>query len=292
MTKSFWYRFLLFSCFFSALKSQTAGFTERTAFWETESKWVDSVFSTLTTDEKLGQLFMVAAYSNKDLKHVRDVRELIEKYSIGGLIFMQGGPVRQAKLTNYYQSLAKTKLLIAIDGEWGLAMRLDSTAQYPRQMTLGAIQKDSLIYFMGRRVAEDCKRMGIHVNFAPVADVNNNPGNPVISSRSFGENKYAVSKKALLYMAGMQDHGVLASGKHFPGHGDTDSDSHFTLPIVNHSPERMDTLELYPFKQLFARKLGSVMVAHLFIPGFDTTKNQPSTLSKPIVSDLLKTKLN
>ncbi len=260
-------------------------------FWSVESKWVDSVFASLNADEKIGQLFMVAAYSNKDMKHVREVRELIQKYNIGGLIFMQGGPVREAKLTNYYQTLAKTKLLIAIDGEWGLAMRLDSVPQYPRQMTLGAIQNDSLIYEMGKQIALECKRMGIHVNFAPVADVNNNPENPVISVRSFGENKYAVAKKAYMYMAGMQDNGIMANGKHFPGHGDTDSDSHKTLPTILHNTERLDSLELYPFKYLFERNLASIMVAHLNIPAYDTTQNQASTLSKKVVSDLLKTKL-
>jgi len=204
---------------------------------------------------------------------------------------MQGGPVREAKLNNFYQTKAKTPLLISIDGEWGLAMRLDSTPQYPRQMTLGAIQNDSLIYQMGKQIADECKLMGIHVNFAPVADVNNNPENPVISVRSFGEDKYAVARKAYMYMAGMQDNGVMASGKHFPGHGDTDADSHKTLPTIPHSYERLDSLELYPFKYLFDRDLGSVMVAHLNIPSLDTTQNRASTLSKNVVTDLLKNKL-
>lgn len=260
-------------------------------FWAIESKWVDSVFNSLTPDERIAQLFMIAAYSNKDNKHVREIRETIQKYNIGGLIFMQGGPVREAKLNNYYQTKAKTPLLISIDGEWGLAMRLDSTPQYPKQMTLGAIQNDSLIYEMGVQIARECKLMGIHVNFAPVADVNNNPENPVISMRSFGENKYAVAQKAAMYMAGMQDNGVLACGKHFPGHGDTDSDSHKTLPTIPHSIERLDSLELYPFKELFSKDLGSVMVAHLNIPALDTTANTASTLSKNVVTDLLKEKL-
>ncbi len=260
-------------------------------FLLSEEKWVDSVFASLTPEERLGQLFMIPAYSNKDMKHVREVRELIQKYKIGGLIFMQGGPLREAKLTNYYQGLSKTPLMIAIDGEWGLAMRLDSTPSFPKQMTLGAIQNDSLIYFMGKEIALECKRMGIHVNFAPVADVNNNPNNPVISMRSFGEDKYQVARKAEMYMRGMQDNGVLANGKHFPGHGDTDKDSHKTLPTILHNEDRLDSLELYPFKYLFERGLGSIMVAHLFIPAYDTTKNQASTLSKKVVTDLLKDKL-
>lgn len=257
-------------------------------FLKSESQWVDSVFNSLSPDERIGQLFMIAAYSNKDMKHVREIREQIQKYNIGGLIFMQGGPGREAQLTNYYQKMAKTPLLISIDGEWGLAMRLDSTPKYPRQMTLGAIKNDSLIYQMGRQIAKECKRMGIHVNFAPVADVNNNPLNPVIGMRSFGENKYQVADKAVMYMKGLQDEGVMANGKHFPGHGDTDSDSHLTLPVVKASKERMDTLELYPFKKLFNEGLSSIMVAHLYIPSYDTTKNTASTLSPIVVNGLLK----
>ena len=261
------------------------------AFLNTESRWVDSVFASLNSDQRLAQLFMVAAYSNKDMKHVAEIRELVEKYNIGGLIFMQGGPKREAKLNNYYQSKAKTPLLISIDGEWGLAMRLDSTPKYPRQMTLGAIKNDSLLFYMGKQIARECKRMGIHVNFAPVADVNNNPLNPVIGMRSFGENKYNVANKAVMYMKGLQAEGVMANGKHFPGHGDTDSDSHKTLPVISASKERMDTLELYPFRQLFDQGLSSIMVAHLFVPCYDTTKNTASTLSPYIIQDLLKKQL-
>lgn len=285
---------LFFSAFtFNAVKNRNfIQKSENPAFLQSESKWVDSVFNSLSSNERLGQLFMIPAYSNyKDLKAVRLVRETIEKYKIGGLIFMQGGPMREAKLTNYYQRISKTPLMIAIDGEWGLAMRLDSTPQFPRQMTLGAIQNDSLIYYMGKEIAYECSRLGIQVNFAPVADVNNNPNNPVISMRSFGEDKFKVAKKAEMYMRGMQDNGVLANGKHFPGHGDTDKDSHKTLPSILHTKERLDSLELYPFKYLFERGLGSIMVAHLFIPAYDTTKNQASTLSKNIVTDLLKNKL-
>lgn len=272
-------------------KKQFTPKPDKQPFWATEEKWVDSVLASLSPDERIGQLFMVPAYSNRDLKHVREVHELIEKYRIGGLIFMQGGPVREAKLANYYQTLAKTPLLMAIDGEWGLAMRLDSTPHYPRQMTLGAIQNDSLIYQMGKQIAKECTRMGLQVNFAPVADVNNNPENPVISVRSFGEDKYAVARKAYMYMAGMQDNGVLANGKHFPGHGDTDSDSHKTLPTIKHNAARMDTLELYPFRYLFERNLGSIMVAHLNIPAYDTAANQASTLSPKVVTDLLQNKM-
>lgn len=262
-------------------------------FLSTGTAWVDSVFNSLTVNEKIAQLFMIAAYSNKDKAsgHVDEITRLIEDYKIGGLIFMQGGPVRQAKLTNYYQSISKTPLLMAIDGEWGVSMRLDSTIRYPRQMMLGAIEDDRLIYQMGEQVALECKRLGIHVNFAPVIDINNNPANPVIGSRSFGEDKYNVVDKGYAYMSGMQDNNVLAVGKHFPGHGDTDIDSHKALPTINHSLARLNTIELYPFKQLIKKGLGGMMVAHLYIPVLDSTENTATTLSKKVVTDLLKNEM-
>ncbi len=260
-------------------------------FYLSDTRWADSVFKSLTSDERIAQLFMVAAYSNKDKTHVKEIKKLVEQYKIGGLIFFQGGPVRQAKLTNTYQLCSKVPLFVAIDAEWGLAMRLDSTTKFPRQMTLGAIQNDTLIYEMGAEIARQCKRLGMQINFAPVVDINNNPLNPVISNRSFGENKYNVTRKAVMYMKGMQDNGVLANAKHFPGHGDTDSDSHKTLPTVKSSRERLDTLELYPFKQLISQGLGSMMVAHLFVPSLDTALNRASTLSKKVVTELLKDSL-
>ena len=290
MNKSF--IFLISVLLFTAFSFQNPPKTKKDPdFLSLQNKWVDSVFNTLTPNQRLGQLFMVAAYSNKDLKHAKEIKDLVVDYNIGGLIWMQGGPVKQGKLANYYQSVAKTPLLYSIDGEWGLAMRLDSTIRYPKQMTLGAIQNDSLIYYMGRQIAKECKRLGIHVNFAPVADVNNNPLNPVIGMRSFGENKYKVAQKAYMYMQGMQDENVMANGKHFPGHGDTDSDSHKTLPYIGHSKERLDSLELYPFQYLFDRGLASIMVAHLSIPSLDTTKNLASTLSPNVVNELLKNKM-
>ncbi len=260
-------------------------------FLKVQQRWVDSVFQSLNADERLGQLFMVAAYSNKDNKHVKELRELIQTYHLGGLIWMQGGPLRQARLANYYQSLSKVPLLYSIDGEWGLSMRLDSTPRYPKQMTLGAIQNDSLIFEMGQQIARECKRMGLHVNFAPVADVNNNPNNPVIGMRSFGEDKLQVAQKAIAYMKGLQTEYVMANGKHFPGHGDTDVDSHKGLPLIPFNRQRLDSLELYPFKQLFNEGLSSVMVAHLNIPSLDTTKNLASTLSPAVVNGLLKNEM-
>lgn len=262
------------------------------AFLNVEGSWADSVFATLSPDERIAQLFMVAAYSNKDEAHVQQVENLVEKYKIGGLIFFKGSPLKQAHLTNRYQSKAKTPLFIAIDGEWGLSMRLDSTIRYPRQMQLGAIQDAGLVEKMGEQIGEQCQRLGIHINFAPVIDVNNNPSNPVINNRSFGENKENVAELGLAYMKGMQNQHVLACGKHFPGHGDTDTDSHKALPIIPYAYKRLDSLELYPFKKLIQEGLASMMVAHLYIPSLDATENQASTLSPKIVNGLLKDSLD
>lgn len=257
----------------------------------TPNSWADSVLKTMTLDEKIAQLLMVAAYSNKDAKHVREIDSLVTKYKIGGLIFMQGGPVRQAELYNRYQQKSKIPLLISIDGEWGLAMRLDSVVKYPWQMTLGAIQDNNLIYQMGVDIGKQCQRLGIQVNFAPVVDINVNPKNPIINARSFGENKNLVADKGVAYMKGMQSVNVLANAKHFPGHGDTDTDSHKALPIINHTKERIDSIELFPFKSLIAEGLASMMVAHLFIPAYDSSALTATTLSKSVVTHLLKDSL-
>lgn len=261
-------------------------------FMGIQTEWVDSVFSTMDLDARIGQLFMVAAYSNKDDAHKEEILELVDKYKIGGLIFFQGGPVRQAHLVNEYQSRSDIPLLVAMDAEWGIGMRLDSTIRFPYQMALGAVQDDQLIYTMGGEIARQFKRLGMHVNFAPVLDVNNNANNPVINFRSFGEDKYNVARKGEAYMKGLQDHRVLACGKHFPGHGDTDVDSHKDLPVISHDMGRLKDVELYPFMQLMEKGLGSVMVAHLSIPALDNTENLPSTLSAPIIDGLLKDTLN
>ncbi|HEY0745016.1 MAG TPA: glycoside hydrolase family 3 N-terminal domain-containing protein [Chryseosolibacter sp.] len=252
--------------------------------------WVDSVFKTLTPDEKIAQLIVVAAFSNRGEEHKEEILKLIREQKVGGLIFFQGGPVRESRLMNTYQAASKVPLLMAMDAEWGLGMRLDSTISYPYQMTLGAIQNDTLIYKMGVEVARQLKRAGLHINFAPVVDVNNNAENPVINFRSFGEDKYNVTRKAIAYMKGMQDNGILTSAKHFPGHGDTGTDSHHALPQITHSRQRLDTLELYPFRELIKAGVGGVMVAHLNIPALDSSRG-PSTLSRRIVTDLLRKEL-
>jgi beta-glucosidase-like glycosyl hydrolase len=253
--------------------------------------WVDSVFATLSSEEKIAQLIMVQAFSNMGKKHEDSLFRAVTKHKVGGMVVSLGGPVRQAKLMNNLQKASKVPLLLAMDAEWGLGMRLDSTISYPFQMTLGAIQDDSIIYQMGKEIAAHFKRIGMHVNFAPVVDVNNNPNNPIINFRSFGENKYKVADKGLAYMRGMQNNGIIAVAKHFPGHGDTDVDSHLALPLLNFTRARLDSLEMYPFKELINNDVGGIMVAHLAIPELDPTPNLPSTLSKPIVTEILKNDL-
>ena len=250
--------------------------------------WADSVLANLSPEERIAQLIMIPAYSNKDKVHVDSIAGLVREYGVGGIIFFQGGPVRQAQMINQFQQISKVPLMISLDGEWGLKMRLDSTVRFPYQMALGGLTGESLIYEMGAEVARQAKRAGINVNFAPVVDVNNNANNPVIGFRSFGEEKENVTSKSLAYMKGMQDNGILASAKHFPGHGDTNVDSHYGLPVLHFSKKRLKELELYPFQQLMDQGLGSVMVAHMEIPVLDSTVNSPSSLSKPIVTDLLK----
>ncbi|MBN2348986.1 MAG: serine hydrolase [Bacteroidales bacterium] len=255
------------------------------------SAWVDSVFNTLSLSDQIAQFMMVAAYSNRGPEHKAYISGLIKKYKIGGLIFFQGSPYNQALLTNSFQQVSEVPLMIAMDAEWGLAMRLDSTINYPRQMMLGAIQDEKLIYTMGEQLAEQMRLLGVHINFAPVVDVNNNPDNPVIGSRSFGEEYANVARKGLWYMKGLQDHKVIAVAKHFPGHGDTDTDSHLALPVISHERSRLDSVELFPFKELILSGVSGVMIAHLNVPALDPEENQPSTLSPLIVDSLLKNEM-
>ncbi|MGF1585378.1 MAG: glycoside hydrolase family 3 N-terminal domain-containing protein [Bacteroidales bacterium] len=253
--------------------------------------WADSVLRSLTPDERIAQLIMVSAYSESRYARDAELTELIKNYNIGGICFMRGGPVRQAIMTNRYQSAAKTPIMIAMDAEWGLGMRLDSTISFPQHLTLGAVRNNDLIYEMSADIARQMKRLGAQINFAPVLDVNVNPLNPVIGNRSFGEDKWNVSEKALFYMRGMQDNGVLAVGKHFPGHGDTDQDSHYTLPVIRHDRERFDTLELVPFVNLIDKGIGGIMTAHLHIPSIDSTAGLAASLSRDAVEGLLRDEL-
>ena len=257
-----------------------------------QKKWVDSIYNSMSIHEKVGQLFMVDVFS-KDSKDKTDlINSLIKDYYIGGIIFSKGGPVRQAKLSNQYQKISKTPLLMAMDAEWGLAMRLDSTFAYPWNMTLGAIADNKIVYDIGKQIGAHVKRMGMHINFSPVVDINTNPNNPIIGNRSFGEDRDNVTNKALAYMRGMQSTGILANAKHFPGHGDTDLDSHKILPTISFTKKRLDSIELHPYKRLFQEGLSSVMVAHLNVPALEKRKKFPSSISKAIVTDLLQDDLN
>ena len=230
---------------------------------------------------------MVDAFSSKGDAEFFRLEKLVKEQEIGGIIFSKGGPGRQAKMHNKLQEKSKIPMLVAMDAEWGLSMRLDSTYAFPWNMTLGAIESRNLIKQTGTQIGEHCKRLGVHINFAPVVDVNTNPDNPIIGNRSFGESKENVTVKGAEFMHGMQSTGVLASGKHFPGHGDTDKDSHKTLPSISFQKDRIENIELYPFKKLIKEGLASVMVAHLNIPSLIDTKGLPSSLSKQVVTDLL-----
>ncbi|MEE2801665.1 MAG: glycoside hydrolase family 3 N-terminal domain-containing protein, partial [Bacteroidota bacterium] len=250
--------------------------------------WVDSIYNQMTTRQKIGQLFMVDLFSNKEKAHIDKVRNLIKNHEIGGIIFSKGTPQLQAPLTNELQALSNVPLMIGMDAEWGLAMRLENTFAYPWNMTLGANPGDELTYEVGKRIGEHCKRLGVHINFAPDVDINTNPDNPIIGNRSFGEDRDNVTRKALAFMNGMQSVGVLASAKHFPGHGDTDQDSHKTLPTVSFDAKRINEIELYPYKRLIDNNLASVMVAHLNVPSLETRAGYPTSLSEKVVSGLLK----
>ena len=278
---------LIISAFVSAQSNHPLA----TKDFNAQQKWVDSVYNTMTLKEKVGQLFMPMVFSSQTDKEHQEIIKQIKENKIGGLIFSKGGPIRQAKLTNKYQAASKLPMLISIDAEWGLGMRLDSTVSFPWNMTLGAIKDNKLIKKTGYNIGEHCKRLGIHFNFAPVVDINTNPKNPIIGNRSFGEDRGNVTNKAQAFMQGMQEAGVLASAKHFPGHGDTETDSHKTLPTISFSEQRIDSVELYPYKQLIKNDLASVMVAHLNIPSLEPKVGFPSTLSGNIVTNLLKKKL-
>ena len=253
-----------------------------------ENQWVDSVFFSMDDNQKIGQFFMVAINPTHGEAHFKHIENLISTNHIGGLIFFQGEPSAYASLNNRFQSTTKIPLLIGIDGEWGLAMRVNSTMAFPKQITLGAIQDNALIYKMGGEIARQCKRLGIHLNFAPVVDINSNPNNPVIGYRSFGELRENVALKSSAYMKGMQNNQLLACAKHFPGHGDTQVDSHFTLPQVSYSAERLKNVELYPFQQLINDSIKTVIVGHLQVPFYDW---RPASLSQSIITNLLKNEM-
>lgn len=260
---------------------------EAPSFLRDTSAWVDSVFKSLTFEEKLAQLIIAPAFPDKDSAHFSHLFDLVKTYKIGGIIFFHGELQKTAQLSNDLQALAKTPLFMSIDGEWGLAMRIDSTLVYPKQIMLGAIGNDSLIYNMACDISCQLKRMGFQTNFSPVVDVNNNPNNPVINSRSFGENNNNVLSKGYAYMSGLQDNHIISFAKHFPGHGDTEVDSHLSLPIIPYTISRLDSVELKPFKYLINKGVSGIMVGHLDVPAYDTTCI-PSTISSKIIGGLLR----
>ena len=283
--------FLLISLAFQIINAQNNDNPLLTTDYENQQKWVDSIYNALSVKERIGQLFMVQVFSSQDEKTKQSIIKQIKEQKIGGLIYSKGGPVRQAKLNNELQAASKIPLLVGMDAEWGLSMRLDSTYAFPWNMTLGAISDTKLVEQAGKHIGEHCKRLGVHFNFAPVVDINTNPKNPIIGNRSFGENRDDVTIKSLAFMKGMQGAGVLANAKHFPGHGDTELDSHHTLPTINFDEKRIDSVELYPYKSLIKNGLSSVMVAHLNVPSLESRSDFPSSISKNIVTTILKENL-
>lgn len=255
-----------------------------------EQLWVDSVYNSLTLEQRVGQLINIRV-NQPNQKPLSTVEDDISRFNVGGMTFFRMNADEQVVYTNKFQSEAQTPMLVAIDAEWGLGMRVNKSISYPYQMTLGAIDSVGFLYEMGAQVARQCQRMGIHINFAPCVDVNNNPANPVIGVRSFGENPQSVAVKAGAYMRGMQDAGLLTSIKHFPGHGNTSTDSHMSLPTVYSSKKDVENVELYPFRTLVEGGATGVMVGHLYLPAIEPVPNTSSSLSKNIITDLLKEEL-
>jgi beta-glucosidase-like glycosyl hydrolase/CubicO group peptidase (beta-lactamase class C family) len=268
--------------------SQTEPSLYRLADRERMNQWVDSVFDAMSCDERIGQLFMLIADPRPERQNMQKLMQYIDSIKVGGILFSKGLPERQAEVTNRLQKASRIPLLIALDGEWGLSMRLSGTTRFPRNMMLGAIEDDRLIGLYGEEVGRQCREMGIHINFSPSLDVNSNAENPVIGTRSFSENPHAVADKGIAYAGGLEKAGVISVAKHFPGHGDTSEDSHYTLPLVGHDKEQLDSIELLPFKRYIRAGFAGVMTAHLYVPALDKTRNSPASYSQSIVTDLLK----
>lgn len=291
MNKFFFYTFLTISVFLSpeySAQYQPKNINKQEL--EKARQWVDKTYNSLSQDEKLGQLFITALYTNKDQNHINFVRQLVNKEKIGGIILMQDNAAQEIDLVNEFQGSSRVPLLIGMDAEWGLYQRIATAHKFPWAITLGAIQDDNLVYEMASKIASDAKRMGVNWDFAPVVDVNTNPSNPIIGNRSFGSDVQNVIRKGLAYSNGLQDNGVLAAIKHFPGHGDTDKDSHLDLPVVKHNIDRLNNTELAPFKALMDKNVGGVMVAHLYVPALESKTGVPASVSYSIITDLLKKK--
>jgi beta-N-acetylhexosaminidase len=254
--------------------------------------WVDSVFNSLTPDERIAQLIWIDVSGDEDLKKQFKVAELIRRNNFGGLVFFEGTAVKQTQLINYYQSLSRTPLMIAMDAEWGAGMRLDEVQPFPYNMTMGAAANDELIRKCASAMATQLKRLGVQVSFGPVADINTEPQNPIIGMRSFGESRDQVTRKSLAYMKGLQENGIIAVAKHYPGHGDTRSDSHLSLPLLPYPRQRLDSMELYPFKRLSDEGIGGIMTAHMHVPALDPNGEGPSSLSNNAVEGVIRKEWN
>ncbi|MDO5616021.1 MAG: glycoside hydrolase family 3 N-terminal domain-containing protein, partial [Cruoricaptor ignavus] len=254
--------------------------------------WANQTYNSLSQDEKLGQLFIVALYTNKGEQEIEKVRQLVINEQLGGLILMQDDAEKHIRLVNEFQAKSKIPMLIGMDAEWGLYQRIATAHKLPWAITLGAIQDKKLIEEMSAKIAEDGKKMGINWDFAPVVDVNTNPNNPIIGNRSFGSQVDNVVQSALAYSNGLQRNNMLAAIKHFPGHGDTNTDSHLDLPVVSHNLKRLHEVELAPFKTLMDKGIGGVMVAHLYVPALEKSKGVPASVSKSIITGILKEELN
>lgn len=257
---------------------------------DAESRWVDSVYCSMSVERRVGQLLNLRA-NNPNKPCFPEIQSLIKKYGIGGVTFFRTEAEKLLEQANQFQSISEIPLMVAIDGEWGLGMRLNDGISYPYQMTLGAIQNQELITEMGTQVAEQCRRLGINVDFAPDVDVNNEAKNPVIGMRSFGENPQQVAERGTRYALALQENGVLPTMKHFPGHGDTKSDSHETLPKVDKSLEAIQKTELYPFDYMIDKGIMGAMVGHLYLPAIEPIPNTSSSLSHNVVTELLKKKM-
>ncbi|MGW8316611.1 MAG: glycoside hydrolase family 3 protein, partial [Bacteroidales bacterium] len=266
-------------------------FRELPPYLQEDTRWADSITASLSLEEQIAQMIMIWAYSNQGPDHERAVLRQISKYKVGGILFFQGEPREQVRLTNRYQEASEVPLLIAMDGENGPGMRLRNTMTYPSMMSLGAISDNRLIYTMGQDIAAQFRRLGVQMNFAPVADINNNPFNPVIGTRSFGEQRENVAEKVVAYMQGMQEERLLVAAKHFPGHGDTGGDSHHSLPVIPYGMDRLDSLELFPFRYAIEHGLTGMMVAHLQVPALDSREKRPTTLSRSAITGLLRERM-
>ena len=254
---------------------------------ERMNHWVDSVFDSMSFEERVGQLFMVVADPKSDTRNMNKIMRYVNEIKAGGILFSKGDPLTQAEVTNRVQKASRVPMLVALDGEWGLSMRLNGTTRFPKNMMLGAIEDNALMEAYGEEVARQCREMGIHINFAPVIDVNSNVNNPVIGLRSYGENPAAVAEKGIAYARGLEHGGIISVSKHFPGHGDTSEDSHKTLPVIRHDWDRLDSVELFPFKQYIAEGFSGIMTGHLYVTALDKGRT-PTSFSKATVTDLLR----